>query len=341
MLTNPTAESTTGQDFTELSRRIAAAGLFDRRPGYYVLRIGIVSGVYLVGLGTFLLLGDSWWQLIVAAAFAVIFAQVALVSHDLAHRQVFRHRRMTRLAGWIAGNLGVGMSYGWWMDKHTRHHANPNHEDLDPDVDPDILVWSTDQAKASRGLPRLVGRYQAFLFIPLLTLEGFNLHYSGFRALRNGALPHRRIEGVLLFAHAAGYLAALFLVLSPGKALAFLVLHQCLWGIYMGAVFAPGHKGMSTRQAGDKLDFLRRQVCTTRNVRGGWFVDTAMGGLNYQIEHHLFPRLPSVNLRRAQPIVRDYCAERSIPYCETGLFESYAIALRHLHEAGAPIRSAR
>ena len=64
----------------------------------------------------------------------VVFAQVALVAHDLAHRQVFRTRRPSEIAGRIAGNLGIGMSYGWWMDKHTRHHTNPNHEDLDPDV---------------------------------------------------------------------------------------------------------------------------------------------------------------------------------------------------------------
>ena len=69
-----------------------------------------------------------------AAFLAVTFAQVALVAHDLAHRQVFRTKRPSQFAGRLAGNLGIGMSYGWWMDKHTRHHNNPNHDDLDPDV---------------------------------------------------------------------------------------------------------------------------------------------------------------------------------------------------------------
>ena len=78
------------------------------------------------------------------------------------------------------------MSYGWWMDKHTRHHANPNHEDHDPDVAPDVLVWSTGQARGDQGLPRFIGRRQAFLFFPLLTLEGFNLHVASVRALLRG-----------------------------------------------------------------------------------------------------------------------------------------------------------
>jgi fatty acid desaturase len=90
--------------------------------------------------------------------------------------------------------------------------------------------------------------------------------------------------------------------------------------------------------ADDDLDFLRKQVLTSRNVRGGPFVDFALGGLNYQIEHHLFPNMPRANLRRAQPIVAAYCAERGIPYAQTGLVESYRQALAHLHEVGRPLR---
>jgi fatty acid desaturase len=87
-------------------------------------------------------------------------------------------------------------------------------------------------------------------------------------------------------------------------------------------------------------DFLRKQVLTSRNVRGGWLVDTALGGLNHQIEHHLFPAMPTPNLRKAQPIVQAYCAELGVPYEVTGLADSYARAFRHLHEVGAGLRPA-
>jgi len=331
--------SSTGSDFAQLSHRVHEAGLMRRRPGYYVVRIGLLAACYGAGLAAFVALGDTWWQLLVAVVFAVLFGQVALVSHDLAHRQVFRTRRPTEIAGLIAGNLGIGMSYGWWMDKHTRHHANPNHEELDPDVAPDILVWSEAQAHASRGIPRFLGRIQAYLFFPLLTLEGLNLHVAGVRELRDPKLKRRALEATLLFTHFAGYLAMLFLVLSPGKAVLFLVVHQALWGVYMGSIFAPNHKGMPTLTGKDRPDFLRRQVLTSRNVRGNWFIDNALGGLNYQIEHHLFPSMPSPHLRHAQPIVRQYCAELGVSYAETGLIDSYAQALRHLHRVGAPLRA--
>ncbi|MBB5786273.1 fatty acid desaturase family protein [Jiangella mangrovi] len=328
-----------GSDYARLSRKIADAGLLDRRPGYYAARIGLVAVAYGAAWSGFAAVGDSWWTLLFAAVLAVVFAQVALVAHDLAHRQVFRRRRPSEIAGRIAGNLGIGMSYGWWMDKHTRHHANPNHEELDPDVSPDILVWSERQAGRASGLTRIIAARQAFLFFPLLTLEGFNLHVASVRATLDPRLKRRRLELGLLLAHFAGYLALVLAVLPPGKALAFVVLHQALFGIYLGCTFAPNHKGMPTLTEEDELDYLRKQVLTSRNVSGGPVMDVALGGLNHQIEHHLFPNMPTPNLRKAKPIVRQYCAELGVPYAETGLIESYRIALRHMHDVGEPLRS--
>src|SRR3712207_2342942 len=89
---------------------------------------------------------------------------------------------------------------------------------------------------------------------------------------------------------------------------------------------------MPTLTEADQLDFLRRQVLTSRNVAGSRLVDFALGGLNYQVEHHLFPSMPRPNLRRAQRLVADFCAERGVRYAETGLFDSYRQVLRHLHD---------
>ncbi|MFI7684832.1 MULTISPECIES: acyl-CoA desaturase [Streptomyces] len=339
--TGPDTGSGPGSDFARLSRRIAEAGLMERRPGYYALRLSLVTAAFAAGWAAFFALGDTWWQLAVAAFLAFVFGQIALVAHDLAHRQIFRRRRPSEIGGRLFGNLGVGMSYGWWMNKHTRHHANPNHEELDPDVAPDILVWSTDQARSSRGIARFLGGHQALLFFPLLTLEGFNLHVSSLRALRSPSMRQRPLEAALLLLHLTAFLSALFLVLSPGRALAFLAVNQCLFGVYLGCVFAPNHKGMPTLTGEDRPDFLRRQVLTSRNVRGGRFTDLMLGGLNYQIEHHLFPSMPTPHLRRARLLVRAYCAEIGVPYHETGLLRSYREALTHLHRVGEPIRRQR
>ncbi|GAB1692396.1 acyl-CoA desaturase [Krasilnikovia sp. M28-CT-15] len=312
------------------------AGLLERRPSYYAVRLSAVSLALLGGWTAFFLVGSSWWTLAVAAFLAVTFAQVALVAHDLAHRQVFRTKRPGEVAGRIAGNLGVGMSYGWWMEKHTRHHNNPNHDDLDPDVAPEVLIWATESAWGRRGLKGFIARHQAGLFFPLLTLLGIDLKVSSVKALIRGDMKRRNLEAALLVVHVAGYLAALWLVLSPAQAIGFLVVHQAMFGVYLGMTFAPNHKGMPHPDGTE--DFLRKQVLTSRNVTGGRLTDALLGGLNYQIEHHLFPAMPTPNLRKAQPIVEAYCAEIGVAYEQTSLLESYRQALRHLHEVGAPLR---
>jgi fatty acid desaturase len=306
-----------GSDYAALSRRVKSAGLLERRATYYIVRIVVVGLLFAAGWTAVVLLGSSWYQLIVAAFLAAVFTQFGFIGHDAGHGQVFRSARANRVLGLIHGNAGIGLSYGWWINKHTRHHAHPNDPEKDPDVAAGVLVFVAGGANGRRRLAALWTRSQAFLFFPLLLLEGMNLHVASIRDLIRPGRRSRWLELGLLLLHIAG-----------------------LFGFYMGCSFAPNHKGMPSLDAVDSSCFLRRQVLTSRNIRGGFIVDTVFGGLNYQIEHHLFPSMPRPNLRRAQVLVREFCADHRIAYRETGILRSYAEALRHLHEVGAPLRVA-
>jgi fatty acid desaturase len=332
-------QKTNGSNFTALNRQIADAGLLDRRTAYYAIRASTVTALFAGGWVLFFFVGSSWWNIAVAGMIGLVFAQVGLLAHDVAHRQVFRTRKPSAVAGRFAANIGVGMSYGWWMDKHTRHHNNPNHDDLDPDVRPEVLIWATKSAWGRRGLKGFITRHQAGLFFPLLTLLSIDLRVSSIKALRHPGMKQRGLEAGLLTVHLVTYVAALLLVLSPLQALVFFLVHQSVFGVYLGMTFAPNHKGMP-HPTGDE-DYLCKQVVTSRNVTGGWLTDVALGGLNYQIEHHLFPAMPTPNLPKAQPIVRAYCEQIGIAYEQTSLIDSYRQALRHLHAVGAPLRVAR
>ncbi|KIA64465.1 fatty acid desaturase family protein [Nocardia vulneris] len=327
-----------GSEYAVLLRRVRQAGLLDRRPRYYAWKSAVTAAAFVGGWLVFVLLGDSWWQLGVAAFLGMVFAQFAFLGHDAGHKQIFASRRANYVYGLIFGNLGIGVSIGWWTSNHNRHHAHPNTEDADPDI-MGVLAHSGARARAERGWRRLIFRYQAWLFFPMLLLEGGSLHFASARAALRWPIPNRRIEATLLALHALAYLATVFLVLSPVKALVFIAVQQGLFGLYMGCTFAPNHKGMAVLPAGDRTDFLRKQVLTSRNVRGGVVIDAALGGLNYQIEHHLFPSMPRANLRRAQPMVAEFCAEIGVPYCETSLLRSYAEALRHLDAVGKHTRA--
>lgn len=323
-----------GTDYARLSRLVRQAGLLDVRTGHYAWRITITVVLLLGGWAAFLLVGDSWWQLAVAAYLAVMFTQLAFLGHDAGHRQITRSRRVSYILGILLGNLGIGLSYGWWVSKHNRHHANPNTEGADPDIMMKALAMTARQASTSRGLSRIMYRCQAYLFFPLLLGEAASLHVASVRALVGRASRRRPAEVILLGLHIAGYLAVVFAVLSPLRAIIFILVQQGLFGFYMGASFAPNHKGMPILQPEDEHDFLRRQVLTSRNVRGGWFTDLALGGLNYQIEHHLFPSMPRPSLRRSQGLIREFCRHEGLTYCEASLVGSYAQALGHLNAVG-------
>ncbi len=247
---------------------------------------------------------------------------------------MFRSRRANYVMGILHGNLAIGLSYGWWVDKHNRHHANPNTEGEDPDIEIAALAFTISQARARGPVARFFARRQAYLFFPLLLLEGLSLHVSSIRALAGRAIRNRSWEAALLVVHVIGYFGVVFLVLDPIRAIVFIAVQQGLFGIYLGCSFAPNHKGMAILDPADKPDFLSRQVLTSRNVKGSWLTDLALGGLNYQIEHHLFPSMPRPNLQRAQAVVREFCQQHGLPYAQSSLIGSYAQALRYLHEVG-------
>lgn len=322
--------------YTELAQRVRDAGLMRRRYGYYWTKLILVPVVIGAAIAVFIWIGDSWWQMFTAAIFAFLFTQTAFLGHDAAHRQIFRSGRWNDWISLIIGDLFIGMSYGWWQHKHTRHHANPNRIGADPDIDLPVVAFTPEQATRPRpALMRWVIAHQGVFFFPLLLLEGLSLHASSVhRVLMREKVQRRPVEIAFLTVRLLGYLTLVILVLSPDKAAVFLAIQLGLFGVYMGMSFAPNHKGMPLVPAGLKLDFLRRQALMSRNIRGTRLLDFAMGGLNYQIEHHLFPSMPRPHLRRAAPMIANYLADHDVPYTQTTLWRSYAIVFHYINRVG-------
>ncbi|XYX72330.1 acyl-CoA desaturase [Clavibacter nebraskensis] len=326
---NPTTE------YSGLLHAVREAGLLERRVGFYAIAFAGIT-VALAGLGAaFVLLGDSWFQLLIAAGLGIVFTQFAFLAHEASHRQVFTSGRANDVAGRTLANLFVGISYSWWMTKHSRHHANPNVVAKDPDIAPGVLVFRPEDAKGARGFAGAIIRRQGWLFFPLLTLEGLNLHVTSMRTVfGRGKVDKRWLEISMLSTRIIAYLAVVFFFLPLGMAFAFVGVQLAVFGVYMGASFAPNHKGMPVLLKDSKVDFLRRQVLTSRNIKSTWLTDIYMGGLNYQIEHHLFPNMPRPALKKAQVIAKEYCATHNIPYTETTLLASYGIVVAYLNRVG-------
>src|SRR5690625_1390755 len=219
-----TARARFVSDFTALTKQVQEAGLLRRAYGYYWTKMIALTVLGLGLAAAFVLIGDTWWQLVTAAALAVLMTQIAFLGHDAAHRQIFVSGKWNEWVSLVVINLFVGMGSGWWQRKHTRHHAQPNKLAADPDIAPGVLAFTGDAAQQrTTPLTRWLTTRQGYFFYPLLLLEGVNLHVQGIRrAVARQKLKHRWVELGFIVFRLTSFVVLVFLVLSPGKALAFI-----------------------------------------------------------------------------------------------------------------------
>ncbi|MDQ0028666.1 fatty acid desaturase family protein [Arthrobacter bambusae] len=323
------------QSYSELLKSVKSAGLLERRSGFY---IWVFVALMLLMAGTWLgfaLIGESWYQLLIAAAVGILCTQLSFLAHEAGHKQIFASRRANDWSARILATGVAGISYSWWEQKHGAHHNHPNVISKDPDLQNNALVFHEDAAAERKGPLAFLTKKQGWFFFPLLTLLGLSLQFDSLRfVFSKQNVRHRPVETPILMARLSALPVLAFTFLPIGMAFAFLGVQIMVYGFYMGASFAPNHKGMPVLPKDSRADFLNRQILTSRNISGGRFMDFLLGGLNRQVEHHLFPDMARPQLHKAATIVREFCAKHSVPYTETTLVQSYSIVVRYLNDVG-------
>jgi fatty acid desaturase len=187
----PRAEHRPTHTNTALAQATRKLNLQDRTRWFYAL---LYSGLVLALGGAvtgLILLSNSWLVLLIAGALGLIFTQFAFPGHEASHRQILASGPANDRIGRVLATLFVGISYSWWMNKHTRHHANPNKIDKDPDIGAGAISFHEESVVTRTGLMAWLTRRQGYFFCPLLLLEGLNLHLSSIRGLLN----RREVEG--------------------------------------------------------------------------------------------------------------------------------------------------
>ena len=326
--------------YGELKRQILNAGLLDRQPHFYLLTISCTLSLYLASFVLASLAAGLWLLPLKAALVAFATCQLAFITHDCGHRQIFARPNLNKVLGLLTGLL-LGFSFNWWALKHNQHHAHPNVVGKDPDIDLGILAFSRIQGERIDGIARMLVHYQVYTFLPLLAFEGFGLKAASLQFLLKGKGRDRVLETVFVLVHHIAYSAVLITFLGFSGFLAFAVMHHILAGLYFASVFAPNHTGRLVLDDGQELEFLRHQVITSRNIRATPLLTFWYGGLNFQIEHHLFPTMPRNNLRKASLIVQPFCIEQRLDYQEAGLVESALEILRHLKRVSLELQPDR
>ncbi len=325
--------------FAALLSEVRDAGLLVKRPGYYVVVAainGLAAGAALVA---FFLLRGTEWEFVVAAVLGIVLAQFGFLAHEAAHRQVFERGPANDLAARIIGPAVVGMSYTQWQEGHNRHHAHPNVVSRDPSIDPSVFVFRKEDAPATSALHRRIMGVQGFLVPPALLLEGLALRLGSLAELvRRRPDKERLLDLVLLLLRLIALPAFVLSVLPLWSGLAFLAVQSAVFGVYLGGSFIPNHVGMPILERAHGLDYLHKQVLTSRNIRGGVLMSTITGGLSLQIEHHLFPGMSRPNLTKVQPLVMAHCEANGIPYVEVSAVSAWVRVIRYLNGVGGRIR---
>jgi fatty acid desaturase len=313
-----------------LREAVQQSGILDRSYYFYFTLCVAAFGGYALSAWAIYSLAHPLTLGLACLSFSFFSTQLAGIMHDSGHRAVFKSVLGNDLLG-LASSAAIGLVFVNWTTRHNAHHAYPNQEGKDPDIEvPFIAVTESDFRRKDAFQKRLL-KWQAFYYYPLGGIVSFSN--------RLGTVSYFVENGfVREFRRLVAYLPAIillfvlpFIVFPLDKALfVFLVVHITT-GIYLASCFAPNHKGMPILPNESRLPFVERQILTSRNIRGGLFTDIMLVGLNHQVEHHLFPSCPRNKLVRLQPLVRQTCRELDLEFAEESIWRTNALILQRLH----------
>jgi len=321
-----------GGTYARLRAEVIAAGILDRSLSFYLPLIFIIFAGYAGSIAAIFVLDGFLFLTLACLSLSFFTVQQAGLMHDSGHRAVFRSKALNDVLG-LASCAAIGMVFANWTQRHNTHHAHSNREGMDPDMEVPFIAITKELFESKDRFQRALGRWQVFYYYPLGCIVGFSN--------RLGSLSYfvRNRSRATLFTFCL-YLPAMiaffilpFVFFSLEKATFVFLLVHLSTGIYLANCFAPNHKAMPVVERGTRMSFIEQQVTTSRNVRGGRVTDVLLVGLNYQVDHHLFPSCPRNKLHLLKPYVQRACEELGLPYNEAGFIETNRLLLRQLRLA--------
>jgi fatty acid desaturase len=282
-----------------------------------LIKFAAVCTLLGAALATAWLAAPSLWLLAgVHTAIALLLAQCAFIGHNAGHGAVSRHDRLNRVLGQLSMTLLTGLAFDEWITRYSAHHRYCQNENQDPDLMVELMVSLTDQSRRRKTpLGKFLTRYQPIHIWLLSLLFGHSQRcLSQAAVLRN---PRRyRFDSAMLLLHLGLWFGIPCGMLGVSFELALLtyLIPLTLLGPYLAAIFWVNHMGMPLIDKVSDFSFLEHQTVTSRTIVNAPRWDWLFGGLNFQIEHHLFPKVPSHRLAAVQVIVRHHFEKQGIVY---------------------------
>jgi fatty acid desaturase len=318
--------------YAKLRADVTAAGILDRDYLSYGLLIAVIIAGMAVSLFFVIRLPISAALVVCAGSFAFFAVQACGIVHDAGHRTIFRSKALNSALGEAVAFM-LAMGFSSWRLQHNAHHAYTNMEEQDPDLDIPLHAFTLRQFQRQSGIWRCARRHQALIFMPMRVLVVVSRRLAEVEYLRTQTLTLSLvIKAMVLLLGIGVWFVVPFLIFPLAKALLVMLIVHVGMGFYLSNIFAPNHKGMPQLSRDTTLSFLEQQIVTSRNITPGPITDFVYLGLNYQIEHHLFPNCPRRRLKRITPYVREICRETGLEFAQTGIVETHRIILRELNK---------
>lgn len=322
--------------YKELRNRVTKARILDRDYAFYILLSGFTLFCFGLSIYQYYIQQNIFILLVWGGLIAFFTVQLGGLIHDSGHRAIFKSTAFNDILGFIFSTL-VMFGYTNWLSIHNAHHARPNMEDEDPDLG---IPWAftDDKIRQATGLKRLILKHQLWLYFPLGTFAIALTRFGNMKYYYQKR--HNKLVLIEIATFILGFFSWYilpFLIFSPVKAALFLILTNNLTSLYLINVFAPNHKGMPQIGKNVQFSFLEQQIITARNIYGHWMTDYLYLGLNYQIEHHLFPSCPRNKLKLIRPYVLEICKKYRLPYAQTSIVGSNRMILTELKKISKAI----
>lgn len=346
----PSVQDDIVHKYRQLNERIKSEGLYNCN--YWSYAIEICRYIFL--FSTCLMLLKWGWYGTSGLFLGLFWHQLVFTAHDAGHMGITHSFHGDTVIGIIIADFLGGLSIGWWKRNHNVHHIVTNSPEHDPDIEhmpffaishrffESLRSTYYDRVMTYDPFAKFVIRYQHYLYYPILTMGRFNLYRLSWEYLFLGLGPrkgpawwHRWLEiaGQVFFWTWFGYGIVYKTIPTWSGRFAFIMVsHMVTAPLHVQITLS--HFAMSTADLGVNESFPQRMLRTTMDVDCPEWLDFFHGGLQFQAIHHLYPRMPRHNLRRAQKLVQAFCEDVEIPYALYGFVDGNKEVISKLRDVG-------
>ncbi len=301
--------------FDELKKEVRDAGLLERVPIRGSIEMIAIIISFIVVFSTITL----WNPVLLGLFMTLLFTRAVFVSHDILHRQYFKSKSLSMKLSYPFSAIILSNSSSWWDFKHNiNHHTWCNV----PDKDEDILALDGAFTPNHKGNSAFIRSYKYIIFWGAM----FFMYPAFIVQSYNFAIKRKNWgELGLMLLHWPIIWGTVFYLLPFADALTTFITLYITLSAWLAFGFITNHLGCEVfdYEEGKNMSWMELQMRTSRSLTGGAFVHWFYGGLNTQIEHHLFPKAPRFNLLKVQKMTRDFAKKHNLKYFESTPIQAY------------------